>query len=289
MLKKIMISLLALVLIASGCARKNKETETNHLVRLFDSYDQKETSKGKFQFKADDQSVYIKRKGDYIATPFNNGYDVFANDEIAYYMDSELLMRYDFANGESTQMAVMPVSKDYQDMPDYFKISAAVEDMFYITRNSMSEFCYTTYSYNLLTGVTNEEFNGGILDVKDDYAIVNVGYATDVSATKHAIYQLSFSGAKHIKNLGKYCKGVEIVGEKIYFCSYKTRDSMSQCTLYRCSLEGKNKEKVATFKVKDPYGIVVAFDYTEDACTVMKNDQTYHYTYETASYEKVEE
>ena len=132
--------------------------------------------------------------------------------------------------------------------------------------------------YNTKTKKFTKVKNNCAIDAQNGkYVAGHAELRTDVSPCTMVLYKINSDGTlTKIKQLAKMSFNVKFIDNKVYYSSYKDYN-MDEATLYRCDLDGKNKEALATTK-----GNFVLFgDITEESCVITKDLRTYTYTYGT--------
>ena len=184
--------------------------------------------------------------------------------------DKKQLCKYDLKTGKKT------VLKKFST--DEYAVSSVYKNYVYVTKSSDDTFTDTTYLYNTKTKKFTKVKNNCAIDAQNGkYVAGHTEHRTDVSPYTLVLYKINSDGKlTKIKQLSKMSFIVKFIDNKVYYSSYKDYN-MDEGTLYRCDLDGKNKEALATTK-----GNFVLFgDITEESCVITKDLRTYTYTYGT--------
>ena len=184
--------------------------------------------------------------------------------------DKKQLCKYDLKTGKKT------VLKKFST--DEYAVSSVYKNYVYVTKSSYDTFTNTTYMYNTKTKKFTKVKNNCAIDAQNGkYVAGHAELRTDVSPCTMVLYKINSDGKlTKIKQLAKMSFNVKFIDNKVYYSSYKDYN-MDEATLYRCDLNGKNKEALVTTK-----GNFVLFgDITEESCVITKDLRTYTYTYGT--------
>lgn len=188
--------------------------------------------------------------------------------------DKKQLCKYDLKTGKKSVLKKLST----KESPVY-NVSAVYKNYVYVTKSSYDNFTETTYMYNTKTKKFTKVKSNCAIDAQNGkYVAGHAELRTDVSPYTLALYKINSDGKlTKIKQLAKMSFNVKFIDNKVYYSSYKDYN-MDEGTLYRCDLNGKNKEALVTTK-----GTFIFFgDITEESCVITKDSRTYTYTYGTA-------
>ena len=228
---------------------------------------------GNYYFKSDAEGYLL------VSSKKNTGYktlDIYyhsthSDGKTLYGVnDKKQLCKYDLKKGKKT------VLKKFST--DEYAVSSVYKNYVYVTKSSYDTFTNTTYMYNTKTKKFTKVKNNCAIDAQNGkYVAGHAELRTDVSPCTMVLYKINSDGTlTKIKQLAKMSFNVKFIDNKVYYSSYKDYN-MDEGTLYRCDLDGKNKEALATTK-----GNFVLFgDITEESCVITKDLRTYTYTYGT--------
>ena len=168
--------------------------------------------------------------------------------------DKKQLCKYDLKTGKKT------VLKKFST--DEYAVSSVYKNYVYVTKSSYDTFTNTTYLYNTKTKKFTKVKNNCAIDAQNGkYVAGHAELRTDVSPYTMVLYKINSDGKlTKIKQLAKMSFNVKFIDNKVYYSSYKDYN-MDEATLYRCDLNGKNKEALVTTK-----GTFIFFgDITEES------------------------
>lgn len=244
---------------------------------------------GKYYLKYvyNEQKLYVgnSQNGEFTLTPMPT-YGLFSNGKTVYYIKDKKLCQYNLANKKAKN--VKKLSSIYSSDDDaYVSIKAYYGGNFYITKSSFEKWKYTTYYYNLSSKklkLAKDECC--IQSQKGKYVLVTSDYRTDVSTGAEYVFQLTKTGMKEIKKLTNNGLSATFVGKNIYYVDYPKTD-MKKAVLYKTTITGKSKTKIATFTTKQEYDQVIVSEITSKNCKVNMNSTSYLYTYKTKKLKKI--
>lgn len=233
---------------------------------------------GNYYFKCDDKGylcVSTKKSKDY-NTLDSYYHSTYTDGKTLYGVnDMKQLCKYDLKTGKKTVLKKFST----KDSPVY-SVSAVYKNYVYVTKSSDDTFTDTTYMYNTKTKKLTKVKNSCAIDAQNGkYVAGHSEHRTDALLPyRLTLYKINSDGKlTKIKQLAKMSLNVKFIDNKVYYSSYKDYNT-DEGTLYRCDLNVKNKEALATTK-----GNFVLFgDITEESCVITKDSRTYTYTYGTA-------
>lgn len=251
---------------------------------------------GKYYLKYvyNEQKVYVanSKNGNYILTPMPH-YGLYTNGKTVYYIKFDAVYKYDLAKKKNT--LVKKLGKIYSnDLSSDFKFVAYYSGNFYIRQGSFEKYKYTSYCFNMKSKkIKKLEDKCGILSQKGKYVIATKDYRTDTSYKSEYVYQLTKSGMKRIKLITPRGFSATFVGKSLYYVEYnhisksgnKKYYDMKRAVLYKSSITGKKRKKIASFYCKGDYAQVIVDNITSKNCQVFMssgmNSKRYLYTYKT--------
>lgn len=245
------------------------------------------TKVGKYYIKPMENSVWYSKKKNsgYISAELGGiNADVYSDGTYIITIErttegSLRLVRVTLKSGKVKVLKKLPTG-NYKYEPPYWDVSCIYNDFVYVTRGSFEDWNYITYAYDLNAKKFRKiKEDCKIVAEKGAYAVAATTFQTDVSAHPYMIYKFSSNGKlKQVKKLGDFIGNATIVGKKVYYNKY-TDTQMKKLTICRCNLNGKNVEKLGSFKTTQQYGQVMAYNMTSKDCTVHVDGQQYTYTF----------
>lgn len=241
------------------------------------------TKIGNYYFKSTNNTIYIAKKGEaYKKTPIVS-YGSMGNNTHAYYVRNKALYKYTYASQKELLLKKLPLSGD-----ETINISTVYKNQIFLTKDSYQKSKLWTYCYNTNTKVLKKvKTNCKINAHYNKYVIGQNSFRTDIDPYPMTLYKITSSGLSKVKTLTSYGRSGTFAGNKIYYTVYPKKHSMKTTTLYRCSLDGKNKKKIASFQAAGENGRVTVGEITSKNCMVVINDQQYRYTYSTKKLKKI--
>lgn len=246
-------------------------------------YSSPETKIGNYYFKSINNMIYIAKKGEtYKKTPIVS-YGSMGNDTHAYYVRNKTLYKYTYASQKEALLKKLPVSGD-----ENINISTVYKNQIFLTKDSYQKGKLWTYCYNTNTKALKKVKNNCKINAHyKAYVIGQNDFRTDIDPYPMTLYKITSSGLSKVKTLTSYGRSGTFAGNKVYYTAYPKKHSMKETTLYRCSLNGKNKKKIASFKASGTNGRVTIGEITSKNCKVVINDKQYLYTYSTKKLKKL--
>lgn len=282
-----LLTLVCFVLLAGIISGKAKVQAASEYERLFegdiDPDDPVKHGKYYFKYSGKDDNIYIskKKKSGYKKIPVE--YGAFVNGKQAYYVREGKLYKYVFSTGKEVKLKSLS-QKNYAS----WYISTVYGGKLYLTRSCFDEWNVSTYTYNTKTKKFKKvQKNCEIINRYGKYVVSQDEFRSDVSPYRITLWKLTSSGLKKIKKLTSRGFNTVFIDGKLYYTSY-AEDLMKKVTLYRCNIDGTQKEKLAIFETEDEYGMVIIEAIRADRCTVGMPDGDYEYIYETKEMKKIE-
>lgn len=254
---------------------------------------------GKYYLKYTSGHIYVSRSkyGNYVKTPLRNG--CYCNGKQAYYMNQsgKVLYQYNLETKKAKKIKrIISAKKDF-----YASISAVYGSKIYLTCDREDEHRYDTYIYSISKKKVikkikdcNITASKGKYAVSEPYYDADDYYDEDVSGRPIILYRFTSSGLKKVKQLSDYGKVYGFVKGKLYYIKEEKLDMTCyhkyQVELYRCSANGKDNKKIATFTSKA--GRICILEVTSTYCKYRKysgshSSGLYKYTYKTKKTKKI--
>ena len=267
------------------------------------------TKVGKYYFQAKDQSPgepglwYCKKKNGKakwvcggLASGFSAGF--CTNGKKALYVADELTREVLFnKQGRYTSICSKNLDDDMADSKEIlvlktprnhsWEIAGSYRNIIYL--NESAGFQWKLWAFNLKTKKLTKI---GKVWVRDMYTNYVVGYKKEVDLeepqTAH-IYKIKNNKLYEIKTLKRMGDAIFVNGKLYYTYHPKTKGQKKRMTLYRSSLNGKNRKTLGEFNMKTSDGEMIFIDMVGSKSCHVYGRKAYRFTYKGKKLKKIKD